>query len=90
MTIIRSVTIGRAAGCDLRVDDEYASPRHCRIDQHANGTFTVEDLASTNGTWIRREGMRSLVKVRPGAGTELQQVALLRVGRTMIPWKESA
>lgn len=89
--IVRSITIGRAPDCDLRVTDEYASPRHCRIDQLDTGRFTITDLASTNGTYVRRAGLPGLglLKVRLGTGIELRVGDMVRVGRTEIPWRNA-
>lgn len=84
--IVKSVTIGRADDCDLRVHDEYVSPRHARIDQHANGEFTLTDLGSTNGTWIRRQGLPAPMRVALGTTRPLNPGDVVKVGRTEIPW----
>ena len=69
------ITIGRAPDSTLVVDDDYASSRHARI-YPAEGSWIVEDLGSTNGTWIDR--------TRITAPTVLQVGAPLRVGRTTL------
>jgi len=56
------VTVGRAAGCGVRVDDTYASQLHARVFQR-DGQYHVEDLGSTNGTYVNRRGTRSRDKV---------------------------
>ncbi len=87
MTVIRSVVIGRGEGCDLVIrDDEYVSPRHARIDQHENGLFTIEDIGSTNGTWIRRAGRGMPAKIPLGGRDFLRVGDVVRIGRTEIPW----
>ena len=48
------VTLGRAAGCGVRVEDSYTSNLHARLFRR-NGTLWVEDLGSTNGTWVNAE-----------------------------------
>ena len=58
------LTVGRAAGCRITVDDSYASQLHARvyIDE---GVVSLEDLGSTNGTYINREkviGPRALYR----------------------------
>jgi pSer/pThr/pTyr-binding forkhead associated (FHA) protein len=89
--IVKSVTIGSAADCDIRInDDPYVSPRHARIDQHDNDLFTIQDAGSTNGTFVRRASLPALAKVRLGTGIELRPGDWICVGRTEIPWKESA
>jgi pilus assembly protein CpaF len=45
------VTIGRVQGNDVVLPKGNVSKRHCRILAHA-GRFSVEDLKSTNGTYI--------------------------------------
>jgi len=47
----RTVVIGRAAGCDLLVKDPSISTRHCRLTATPQG-FVLEDLGSTNGTYV--------------------------------------
>lgn len=44
-------TIGRSAGCSIVFDERYVSQVHTRLFQRG-GTLFVEDLGSTNGTWI--------------------------------------
>jgi pSer/pThr/pTyr-binding forkhead associated (FHA) protein len=47
------ITLGRAAGCQVTLDDTYASQLHARVFQR-DGTIYVEDLGSTNGTYLNR------------------------------------
>jgi pSer/pThr/pTyr-binding forkhead associated (FHA) protein len=47
------ITIGRANDATLVVTDDYASSRHARIFAQ-NGQWIVEDLGSTNGTYLGR------------------------------------
>jgi pSer/pThr/pTyr-binding forkhead associated (FHA) protein len=44
-------TVGRAAGCQITLDDTYVSQLHARIFTR-DGTWFVEDLGSTNGTYL--------------------------------------
>lgn len=69
------VTIGRAPDSTIVVDDDYASSRHARI-YPAEGAWIVEDLGSTNGTWIDRTRITSPTVLAVGAP--------LRVGRTTL------
>lgn len=69
------ISIGRAPDSTLVVDDEYASARHARLFPH-EGQWVVEDLGSTNGTWIG--------KTRLTSPTVLQMGQPLRVGQTVI------
>jgi hypothetical protein len=45
------LTLGRAAGCTVTLDDTYASQLHARVFQR-DGATHVEDLGSTNGTYL--------------------------------------
>jgi pSer/pThr/pTyr-binding forkhead associated (FHA) protein len=69
------ITIGRAPDSTLVIDDDYASSRHARI-YPSEGAWVVEDLGSTNGTWIDR--------TRITTPTVLPVGAPLRVGRTTL------
>ena len=69
------ITIGRAPDSTLIIDDDYASSRHARV-YPSEGSWVVEDLGSTNGTWIDR--------TRITTPTVLPVGAPLRVGRTTL------
>lgn len=69
------VTIGRAPDSTLVIDDDYASSRHARIYPGDDG-WIVEDLGSTNGTWIDRTRITSPTVLPPGVP--------LRIGRTTL------
>jgi pSer/pThr/pTyr-binding forkhead associated (FHA) protein len=69
------ITIGRADDSTLVIDDDYASSRHARI-YPSEGSWVVEDLGSTNGTWIDRTRITSPTVLPVGAP--------LRVGRTTL------
>ena len=67
--IPEEVTVGRAAGCGVRVQDAYTSNLHARL-YRTGGALFVEDLGSTNGTWVNAE--RIAVPIRLGKGDLLQ------------------
>ncbi|WP_432493900.1 FHA domain-containing protein FhaB/FipA [Kineococcus auxinigenes] len=71
------VLIGRGADCTLVLDDEYASTRHVRISPAGDGAgWLVEDLQSTNGSYLGRDRLSAPVPFEPGTP--------LRIGRTVL------
>ena len=48
------ITLGRAPESTVVLDDDYASNRHARLTPAEGGRWIVEDLGSTNGTWLDR------------------------------------
>jgi hypothetical protein len=69
------ITIGRAPDSTLVIDDDYASSRHARLYPGDDG-WIVEDLGSTNGTWVDRTRITSPTILPPGVP--------LRIGRTTL------
>lgn len=65
ITVDVPLVIGRGADCDVRMDDTFLSTRHARfvVDQ---GDLSVEDLGSTNGTYINEERVTGRVQLRRG------------------------
>lgn len=69
------VLIGRNPECALVLDDEFASGRHARILRAEDGWY-VEDLGSTNGTFVGQYRVGDPVPVETGTS--------IRIGRTVI------
>jgi pSer/pThr/pTyr-binding forkhead associated (FHA) protein len=65
----RPIMLGRADDSTLVLDDDYASTRHARISQSGNDWY-VEDLGSTNGTYVNSEQISKAVRL--GKGDMLQ------------------
>jgi pSer/pThr/pTyr-binding forkhead associated (FHA) protein len=59
------ITVGRRRGCDIRLDFENVSGKHCSL-QLINGVWHVRDLGSTNGTSINGSGLSSRHAIMPG------------------------
>jgi len=59
------LNIGRAANSNVIIDDTYASQQHARIFEH-NGTYCVEDLGSTNGTYVNGRKISYPLELRVG------------------------
>jgi two-component system cell cycle response regulator len=50
-----SVEIGRESDCDITIRDVGISRRHARISRSGSADIYIEDLGSTNGTYINGE-----------------------------------
>lgn len=67
-----SILIGRAPSCTLVLDDDYSSSRHARIfPQH--GSWFVEDLGSTNGTYVEDQRIGQVTPLGPGTRVRIGQ-----------------
>jgi pSer/pThr/pTyr-binding forkhead associated (FHA) protein len=69
------VLIGRADDSTLVLTDDYASTRHARLSPRGSEWY-VEDLGSTNGTYLDRAKVTTAVRVPMGAP--------VRIGKTVI------
>jgi pSer/pThr/pTyr-binding forkhead associated (FHA) protein len=68
------VLLGRNPECTLVLDDDFASGRHARIFRRDGGWF-VEDLGSTNGTYMGSSRLTEATPVEVGS--------TLRIGKTI-------
>jgi hypothetical protein len=68
--------IGRSPECALVLDDDYVSGRHARIFQADDGTWQVEDLRSTNGTFLGATRLTEPRAVAVGS--------VIRIGQTVV------
>jgi hypothetical protein len=64
-TIGDEATIGRAAGCSITVADNYTSQLHARVF-HRDGALHVEDLGSTNGTYVNGRKVSAPLPLKRG------------------------
>lgn len=69
------VLVGRADDSTLVLTDDYASTRHARLSQRGSEWY-VEDLGSTNGTYLDRVKVTTAVRVTIGTP--------IRIGKTVI------
>ncbi|KOT32568.1 hypothetical protein ADK41_29090 [Streptomyces caelestis] len=72
----QTITLGRAHDSTIVLDDDYASSRHARIYPDRDGQWIVEDLGSTNGTYLDRTRLTTPTPISLGAP--------IRIGKTVI------
>jgi pSer/pThr/pTyr-binding forkhead associated (FHA) protein len=71
----QQITLGRANDATLVLNDDYASSRHARIFPQ-DGQWIVEDLGSTNGTYLDRQKVTRPTPVSIGVP--------IRIGKTVL------
>jgi hypothetical protein len=71
----QQITLGRANDATLVLNDDYASSRHARIFPQ-DGQWIVEDLGSTNGTYLDRQKVTRPTPVPLGVP--------IRIGKTVL------
>ena len=71
-----SGTIGRAEENTIRLKDVLVSSRHARLDVAADGTATLRDLGSTNGTLVNQKPIAGPHELRDGDEIYIGQTTL--------------
>ena len=71
----QQITVGRANDATLVLNDDYASSRHARLYPQ-DGQWVVEDLGSTNGTYLDRQKVTQPTPVPVGVP--------IRIGKTVL------
>jgi pSer/pThr/pTyr-binding forkhead associated (FHA) protein len=70
------LTVGRAAGCQVALEgDSYVSQLHARVFTR-DGQLYVEDLGSTNGTYLNRKKVSAPMLVRRGDRLQIGKTVL--------------
>jgi hypothetical protein len=73
------ITVGRGPQNDVKLDgDDYASAKHARIEPRRDGVW-VEDIGSTNGTYLNGIKLTRARKLTPGD--------VVRVGETELRYE---
>jgi hypothetical protein len=70
-----TLQIGRASSCQIRPNDTYVSQMHAKISNR-NGSWVVEDLGSTNGTYLNQRKVTVPTELSPGDR--------IRIGKTSL------
>lgn len=73
------ILIGRGSDAAIRLDDDYVSTRHARIAA-AGDQWYVEDLGSTNGTYLGSQRLTQPAEI--GIGSQV------RIGKTIVELKK--
>jgi len=73
------ILLGRGADATIRLDDDYVSTRHARFVPHGDDWY-IEDLGSTNGTYIGSQRITTPMVVSIGVQ--------VRVGKTIAELKK--
>lgn len=71
-----TILIGRGSDAQIRLDDDYVSTRHARIAVSGGDQWFVEDLGSTNGTYVG--------SVRITQPTTITLGTQVRIGKTVL------
>jgi FHA domain-containing protein len=73
------ITLGRASGSDVRVEDPFASSHHARVFPRGPAIY-IEDMGSTNGTLVNGRPLQ-----RP---QQLSKSDSIRIGDTEYRYQE--
>ncbi|MCU0439669.1 MAG: FHA domain-containing protein [Raineya sp.] len=75
---MKTVTIGKSSHNQIIIQDPYVSKEHLQITQDEQGNFFLEDLSSTNGTFVNGKKATSTI---------LQLNDIVKIGDTILPWQ---
>ena len=73
--VSEELVVGRAEKCHIVLDDTYVSQMHARIFSKGEAIM-IEDLGSTNGTYLNRRRITS--------PSELQRGDHVKIGKTVM------
>ena len=75
---MKVITIGRSSDNDVPVNDSKVSRHHLQIIQHDDGSYTLSDFGSTNGTYVNGKRVRGEINISPND--------IVRIGNTTLRW----
>ena len=76
---MRVITIGRSSQNDVPINDGKVSRHHCQIIQHDDGSFSLSDFGSTNGTYVNGQRIFGEVRLNPND--------VVRIGSNTLQWR---
>lgn len=77
---MQTITIGRLDTNDVTLTDMSVSREHAQIIRFDDGTYSITDLNSLNGTYVNGQRINGTVT--------LNENDSVRIGETTLPWKE--
>ena len=75
-----TVILGREDGCDIVIQDAEVSRRHCQVKQ-IEDQFIIQDLNSTNGTYVNNAQITSATPLSSGDIISIGQTTLIFEGQ---------
>ena len=76
---MKVLVIGRAQNNDIVITDPYVSRTHAQLILHDNGSVSIVDLNSKTGTFVNG--------IKINGETFLQGTDVVKIGKTIFPWK---
>ncbi|MHB8779769.1 MAG: FHA domain-containing protein [Candidatus Geothermincolia bacterium] len=74
----KELSVGRSPQCLVRLHDDYVSQMHARLHETA-GRYYVEDMGSTNGTYVNGRKITYPTELRPGDR--------IKIGKTILEFR---
>ena len=71
-----STVLGRREDCDLRIPIADVSRKHCRI-VISGSTATVEDMGSSNGTFVNGQKIHGSMELEPGDSLQIGPIVFV-------------
>jgi pSer/pThr/pTyr-binding forkhead associated (FHA) protein len=75
LTVANPTTLGRDAGCDIPVEDDFVSVQHLKLSV-SGGVWLAQDLNSTNGTRVNGNRLKGTLTLKSGDLLDLGRLRL--------------
>ncbi|MEO8693651.1 MAG: FHA domain-containing protein [Acidimicrobiales bacterium] len=73
--LLDELTVGRAAGCHIALDDRFVSQLHARMFRRDDQLF-IEDLGSTNGSFLNDDKVTGPALLKKGDHVRIGNVVM--------------